>query len=221
MDYTIKDLPEQERPREKLHENGPRNLTDVELLSIILRTGIQGKNVKELSGEILDSVPVSSLADRSLEELQGFEGVSEVKAGQLIALGELARRMENEDREQVSCLSDAESMVQDMRFMDSEVLRVFHLSSGNELIAEEEFRGGIDSVELDIQKVFRSALKRGAAAMVLAHNHPSRDSAPTDADLKATREMIELGEKLGVQVLDHLIVGDSVSSLRASTELRF
>ncbi len=221
MDYSIKDLPESERPREKLDRHGSRSLTNVELLSIILRTGIQGKNVKELSGEVLDSYSLPSLADRPLDELENFEGISRVKAGQLVAVSELARRMKREEREKIANFSDVEGRVQDMKFFDHEVLRVFHLTAGNELLSEEEFEGGVDSVELDLQKVFRSALKEGAAALVLAHNHPSRDASPTDRDISATEEAIEVGEKLGVKVLDHVIVGDDVSSMRSETGLDF
>ncbi len=221
MDYTIKDLPKEERPREKLEKHGSRSLTNVELLSIVLRTGIQGKNVKELSGEVLGSYSLSSLADLPLNELENIEGISRVKAGQLVAVGELARRMKKEKREEISNFSDVEARVKDMRFFDQEMLRVFHLSAGNELLAEEEFEGGISAVELDLQKLFRSALKEGAAAVVLAHNHPSRDASPTEQDISTTREAIEVGKKLGLEVLDHVIIGDEISSMRVETGLDF
>jgi DNA repair protein RadC len=139
MDYTIKDLPESERPREKLEEHGASQLTDVELLSIILRTGTQGKNVKELSSEILNSLSLDELASRELEELKKFEGVSRVKAGQLQAVGELSRRMKKSEKEVVESLGDVKSICGDMKFLEGEVLRVFYLSSGNELLEKRVF----------------------------------------------------------------------------------
>lgn len=221
MDYTIQDLPEQERPREKLEQKGLNSLTEVELLSIILRTGTSGKNVKELSSEILNSYSLASLADRSLSELKDFEGVSKVKAGQLKALGELARRMQNEDREKVESFSDVRMRVQDMKFLDSEVVRVFLLSSGNEILGEEEFMGEVSNANFSFQKLFRKALEEKAAAIVLAHNHPSGKSEPTDQDIETTKELLEMGGKLGIQVLDHIIIGDEVKSMRRETGVKF
>ncbi len=221
MDYTIKELPQSERPREKLEENGSSALTDVELLSLILRTGTSGKNVKELSAEILNSYPVSSLAERSLEDLKKFDGVSRVKAGQLKAVGELSLRMQNEEKDSIESLSDVRSRVQDMKFLGEEKLRIFLLNSGNELLKEEEIEGSVDSVSLKPRTVFSKALKENAAALILAHNHPSGKAEPTEEDIKTTEELIGLGDQLGVSVLDHIIVGNKAVSMRKDTELKF
>lgn len=214
MDYTIKDLPEEERPREKLERVGAANMTDTELLAIVLRTGTQGKNVKELSGEILNTHALPDIAERSLTELTAFDGVSTVKAGQLKAVAELATRLQREDRDRVASLSDVEARVADMRFKSTERLRVFHLSAGNELLHEQEIDGVVDEVGFEPRQVFRTAVKQDAAAVILAHNHPSGSSAPTDADVRLTEDIVEAGEKLGVAVLDHVIVGEETASLR-------
>jgi DNA repair protein RadC len=158
MDYTIKDLPESERPREKLEDHGASELTDVELLSIVLRTGTQGKNVKELASEILNSYSLDELSSRELSELKEFEGISRVKAGQLQAVGELSRRMKKAEREKVESLSDVRSMCGDMKFLEEEVLRVFYLSSGNELLEKEEFSGGVSKVGAEPRKIFKTGL---------------------------------------------------------------
>lgn len=221
MDYTIKELPQSERPREKLEENGSSSLTDVELLSLILRTGTSGKNVKELSAEILNSYTLSSLAERSLEDLKGFEGVSRVKAGQLKAVGELSLRMQNEEKDPIESFSDAKSRLQDMKFLEEEKLRILLLNSGNELLKEEEIEGGVDSVNLKTRTVFSKALKENAAAVILAHNHPSGSSEPTEEDIKTTEDLINLGDQLGVSMLDHIIVGNKAVSMRKETELSF
>ena len=221
MDYTIKDLPKSERPREKLENHGSGNLTDVELLSIILRTGTKGKNVKELSSEILNTYSLDEMADRDLSELKEFEGVSRVKAGQLKSLGELSRRMKKQEKERIQSLSDVKSMCGDMKFMEEEVLRVFYISSGNEVLETREFEGSVDSVGIEPRKVFKPALNVNSAALILAHNHPSGKAESTSQDVKTTREIIELGDKLGVEVLDHVIVGEGFFSMRESADLTF
>lgn len=214
MDYTIKDLPKEERPREKLERMGAASMTDTELLAIILRTGTQGTNVKELAGDILNTYSLPDIAERSMNELERFDGVSTVKAGQLKAVAELAMRLQREDRERITSLRDVRARVGDMRFFSTERLRVFHLSSGNELLHEQELDGVVDGVGFEPRQVFRAALKEDAAAVILAHNHPSGDSAPTDADVAVTGELVAAGEQLGVAVLDHVIVGADVTSIR-------
>ncbi|MFB6292090.1 MAG: RadC family protein [Candidatus Nanohaloarchaea archaeon] len=221
MDYTVKDLPESERPREKLEQKGVSALNDVELLSIILRTGTQGKNVKELAGEILETYHLSEMADRPVEELEQFSGVSSVKAGQLKSLAELARRMKREEREKIECFSDLKARVKDMKHLRKERLRLFSLSAGNEILSEDEISGGIGSVQLEPREVFRPAMMSQASAVILAHNHPSGKAAPTEEDVETTRDLIDLGKRLGVDLLDHAIIGEDVHSMRASTSLDF
>lgn len=221
VDYTIKDLPESERPREKLEEHGSENLTDVELLSIVLRTGTQGKNVKELSSEILNTHSLDELASRELSELKKFQGISGVKAGQLQAVGELSRRMKKSEKEKLESLSDVKSMCGDMKFLEEEVLRVFYLSSGNELLEKEKFSGGVSQVAAQPRKIFKTALNSSASALILVHNHPSGEADATQQDLETTSELIELGEKLGVEVLDHVVAGEDFFSMREGSDLNF
>jgi len=221
MDYRIKDLPKSEQPREKLHENGVNSLTEVELLSILLRTGTSGKNVKELSAEILNCYALSSLSDRSIEDLKDFGGVSNVKAGQLKAIGELALRMQNEHKEKISSFSDVKDRVQDMKFLGKEKARLFLLSSGNHLLYEHEFEGEVSAVSFQPQKIYRLALKHNASAMIIAHNHPSGKSEPTKKDIETTKEIVELGQKIGIELLDHIIVGKTPESMRKNSDIKF
>ena len=221
MDYTIKDLPESERPREKLEDRGVDAMTDVELLSIILRTGTSGKNVKELSSDILNSYSVCELADRGLDDLKEFQGVSRVKAGQLKALGELSRRMEKQDREKIDSLSDVKSMTEDMKYLEEEKLRTFYLSSGNELLGSEEFDGSVSSVGAEPRKLFKHVLSLNASAFIIVHNHPSGRCEATDQDLEMTRQILGTGRDLGLELLDHVIVGDGFLSMMNSSELSF
>lgn len=221
MDYTIKDLPESERPREKLEKHGADDLTDVELLSIVLRTGTQGKNVKELSSEILNTYSLDELASRELEDLKKFDGVSRVKAGQLQSVGELSRRMKKEEKQKIKSLSDVKSVCGDMKFLEEEILRVFYLSSGNEVLSKRNFDGMVDSVGIKPRKIFKPALNQNAVALILVHNHPSGKPEATDQDIHATQEIIELGDKLGVGVMDHVIAGETFFSMREGSQLTF
>lgn len=218
-DYRIEDMPKSERPREKLEEKGARQLTSVELLSVILRTGTSGRNVKQISGDILREKELQKLADASIEELKSFEGISTVKASQIKAVGELSRRMKREERQKIEDLEDAVASFNDLKYLDHEVLRVVALNSGNELIAEKDYRGGVDKISVENRRLYEFLLKQSATAFVIGHNHPSGDNSPTEKDLRFTRELYEMGEKLGIELLDHLVIGKSYTSLRRTTEI--
>jgi DNA repair protein RadC len=170
--------------------------------------------VKELSAEILNEVSLEGLADRSLKELKGFDGVSKVKAGQLLAAGELGRRMKRVEKEKIESFSDVESQVEDMKFLESEIAMIFYLNSGNEIVSEKEIKGSISSVDVEVREIFRKGLQSKASALILAHNHPSGKAEATEQDIEFTEKLIELGEKLGLYVLDHAVVGKSVQSMR-------
>lgn len=219
MDYTIKDLPEEERPREKLENHGASDLTSSELLSILLRTGTSGKNVRELASEILGSYSLDEMASRSMEDFKEFKGVSRVKAGQLKALGELARRMKRTEGEKADSLQDVKDMCRDMRFMEQEVLRVLYLSSGNEVLSTEEFDGDVSNVGFEPRKIFSEAFSSNAAAMILVHNHPSGRSEFTSEDVEVTRKVSDLGDDLGVKLLDHVLAGESFVSMRSRRDV--
>ena len=219
MDYSIHDLPESERPREKLEDNGVEALSDAELLAILLRTGIKGKNVKELSYEILDEFSLEKLSEASMNDFKDLEGISKVKAGQLKAIGELGLRLQREERDKIENLSDVKARVEDLKFKSSEVLRVFYLNSGNEIVAEKEFEGAVSNVSINPKKIFSEALKNDAEAFILCHNHPSGEARPTEQDIDFTEDLIRSGRSLGLDVLDHVIVGEEVCSMRSSTEI--
>lgn len=219
MDYTIHDLPESERPREKLEEKGVEALSDAELLAILLRTGIKGKNVKELSYEVLEKFSLQDISEVSVSDFKDLEGISRVKAGQLKAIGELGLRLQRQEREKIENLSDVKARVEDLKFKSTEVLRVFYLNSGNEVLAEKEFDGSVSTVKIEPKEIFSEGLKNDASALILSHNHPSGDSGYTHDDKIFTEKLISLGDSLGLDVLDHVIVGKTVNSMRSSSEI--
>lgn len=212
-------MPESERPREKLGEEGAEELTDTELLSIVLRTGTKGKNVKQLSGEILSEHSFQGLLNVSRDRLENFEGISEVKSGQLKAVAEIANRMQREERSKLDKLDQVKSETADMKLLDDEKLRVFYLNSGNEVLSRETFDGEISSIRIEPRKILKTAVSVNGSAIILAHNHPSGEAEPTEADRKFTRELDSSARTLGVDLLDHVIVGDSFFSFRSSTDL--
>jgi DNA repair protein radc len=221
VDYTMKDLPESERPRERLESQGVESLSDAEVLAIILRTGTQGLNVREMCSNILSEYDFDQLPDVSVEALKDFEGVSRVKAGQLKAAAELGRRMQRTSRRKIENLSDVRDETEDMRHLNSEVLRVFYLSAGNEVLAREDVDGGVSSVSFEVEEVLREAVRRKASGIILAHNHPSGRDGATDGDIRTTRRLMDAAEPLGIEVLDHVVLGSSAVSMRESTDLGF
>lgn len=221
MDYRIKDLPESERPREKLQKKGVNTLTDTELVSIIIRSGVSGKNVKELSSEILNSYSLSDLSNTPINHLEEIRGVSEVKAGQLKAASELAKRLQREEKEQIETFQDLKSIVADLKFESEEKLRLIMLKSSNEVIDVHEQEGRVDSIDFRTRDILNQVISRDAAGFIMCHNHPSGRAEPTEADIETTEQLIEASSTVGVKLLDHVIVGEEVESMKRKTDLGF
>jgi DNA repair protein RadC len=221
VDYTIKEMPESERPRERLETSGSSALSDIELIAILLGSGNRELNAKQLASEILSRHPVDRLVDLEIEELKRFRGVSTAKASRIVAAGELARRSESSDREKISSLSDLKSAAGDMKMLNQEELRVYQLSSGNEVISEERYEGDLNRVGLSPRKVIGDALRSEASAIILVHNHPSGKAEPTPADLETTEEMLEACRTVGIELLDHVVVGNAFYSMRRNGDVEF
>ncbi|MDO4552470.1 MAG: DNA repair protein RadC [Bacillota bacterium] len=212
---TIKELPLSERPREKLLKNGAGALSNPELLAILIGTGARNASAVVLAGRILalgeEGLP--SLAQCTPEELEGVEGIGKAKACQIIAALELGRRMATSPREKKVSAGDpasvAELFMENMRYMGREHFRILLLNSKNEIIAVEDASVGIlNSSMAHPREIFRSAVKRSAASVIVVHNHPTGDPLPSGSDLAVTERLVEAGKLLGIEVLDHVIIGD-------------
>ncbi len=214
---TIKDLPDAERPRERLFREGSAALSVAELLGILLGVGRRGETAVELGARILkrlDSLGgLRGLGRISPEELGGIAGVGPAKAARLKAAVELGLRLEKDQRRLPAIRSpaDAAAILQaGMRYLDQERFEILLLDTKNRCLAREViFVGGLDSTPVHPREVFQSPIRRGAAAVILAHNHPSGDPWPSADDLRVTRELANLGSMLGIEVLDHLIIGEN------------
>ena len=218
---TIHDLPPSERPRERLRERGAAALSSAELLAIILRTGTPSENVLALSGRALARFGgLAGLARASFGELCGERGLGEAKAAQVKAALELGRRLlsaQPEERATVHSPQEvANLLMAEMALLDQEHLRVLLLNTKNQVLAMPEvYKGNVNSTMVRVGEVFREAVREGCPALIVVHNHPSGDPTPSQDDVEMTRRMVDAGELLGIEVLDHIVIGrQSYVSLR-------
>jgi DNA repair protein RadC len=209
----IKDQPASERPRERLAANGADALSHAELIAILLRTGVKGTNAVDVARQLLAKhQTLQALARASLADLQKIKGIGRDKAVTLAAAFALARKMAKELQNESPILDNPENVVQLLRdqnlVKNSETLQVLLLNTRYKLIRVEEISHGTrDTILVDPGAIFKKAIAAGASAIVLVHNHPSGDPAPSDADIKTTRDLIRAGRLLKIEVLDHVIIG--------------
>lgn len=205
----FKETPKEERPRERLLSHGAQVLTDAELLAVLLGTGTQGRSVIELSRDLLKD-GWASLSRRTPRELLSMKGLGAAKVATLSAALEIGYRVERQQQSQIQSPADVIRLLYDLRDRDQEEFRVVLLNTkGFVLGTENVFRGGLDSVEVFPREVFRTAVARSAASIVVAHNHPSGDPAPSRQDRELTHRLEACGELMGIPILDHVIVGRS------------
>ena len=212
--FRLKDQPASERPRERLAAKGPGALKDAELIAILLRTGLQGSNAVEVGAQLLKKFgSLQALARASVEDLCKVKGIGRDKAVTLMAAFALAHKMAEELQDESPVLDNPENVVALLRaknlVKNVETLQVLLLNTRRRLIrvAEDITEGTIDTLLVHPREVFKSAIAVNAAAVVLAHNHPSGDPTPSEADIKVTRDLIRAGQLLKIDVLDHVIIG--------------
>lgn len=213
MTQRIKDLPEHDRPRERLAANGPAALRDAELVAILLRTGLQGRSAIEVAEDLLRQFGTfNRLAGATLKQLQSIKGVGRDKAITLQAAFSLAQRMAGELRRESPTLDTPERIAdllrEDVRHYHVEAFQIVLLNTRRRLISIERIsQGTLDTILVHPREVFRPAISANASAVVLVHNHPGGDPSPSEADIKVTRDLIRAGQLLKIEVLDHLIMG--------------
>lgn len=209
----IKDLPLAVRPRERLQALGAKALSDEELLAIILRTGTQSSSALELARSILlEYRSLAALNAASVRELSRIRGIGPVKAGDLQAAIELGKRIITRSPEellQITGPQDAYRLLQaEMSLLEQESVRVILLNTKNRVQGVAQVSvGSLNSSVVRVGEVFREAVRQQAAGIVLAHNHPSGDPTPSTEDVTLTRKIVEAGQLLDVEVLDHIIIG--------------
>ena len=209
----LKDQPASERPRERLAALGADALSHAELIAILLRTGLKGANAVEIGRQLLQKFgTLQLLAQASIADLQKVRGIGRDKAVTLVAAFALARKMAGELHSESPVLDNPQNVVRLLReqnlLKSVETLQVLLLNARRKLIRVEEISDGtLDTILVHPREVFKSAIAANAHAIVLAHNHPSGDPTPSDADIKVTRDLIRAGQLLKIEVLDHIIIG--------------
>lgn len=212
--FTIKELPPDGRPREKLKALGAGVVSEAELLAIILRVGTQGESVIDLANRLLVTYGgLVGLSRVSFTELCGVHGLGEAKACQLKAALELGRRLllaEPAERLHVRSPADlAPILMLEMAPLDQETLRVVLLNTKNQIIKFcDVYKGSLNSSLVRIAEVFKEAVRVNASAIIVAHNHPSGDPTPSTEDIRVTAQIIAAGKLLEIEVLDHMIIGE-------------
>ncbi|CUS02697.2 conserved protein of unknown function [Candidatus Promineifilum breve] len=209
----IRDMAEYDRPRERLIKVGAEVLSTAELLAIVLRNGSQGENVLRLAERLLaqfDNLP--GLARATITELTEAHGVGPAKAAEIKAAMELGRRLvaaSPEERPHVSTPDDAFHLLKsEMMFLDQEHLRLILLDTRNRVLRTPTiYVGSLNTSVIRVGELFRAAIRENAAAFIIAHNHPSGDPSPSPEDINVTRQIVQAGKLLDVDVLDHIVIG--------------
>lgn len=210
----ITDLASLERPRERLSGLGPQALASAELLAILLRVGAPGENALQLGQRLLQHFGgLRGLHRASFEELCAAHGVGPAKAAQIKAAIELGRRLALEapgERPAIHSPADAAALVQyEMSALEQEHLRVMLLDTRNRVRGVVElYRGSLNASMVRVGEVFKPAIRRNMAAILVLHNHPSGDPTPSPDDVALTRALVQAGKLLDIEVLDHIVIGD-------------
>lgn len=211
--YRITDMSISDRPRERLAQLGPQALSSAELLAILLRVGVPGENAVEVGLRLLHVFGnLTGLHRAPFEEVCGQRGVGPAKAAQIKAAIELGQRLTLESPEERSAIHspvDAAALVQlEMSALEQEELRVILLDTRNRVLGiVQVYRGSLNSSQVRVGELFKAAIRKNAAAIIVAHNHPSGDPAPSPDDVAITRAIVQAGKLLDLEVLDHLVIG--------------
>ena len=215
LEMRMNQMPAGEKPREKLLRDGPEGLSTVEVLAVILGTGTRSKSVMDLAGDVLamDARGLRYLAECSPEELKKISGMGDAKVCVLMAALELGKRLSclpAEERVRIKCSADiANLFMERLRYEKKEHFKCLLINSRGEILEENEVSvGDLNSSASHPREVFSPAVRRSAGSVAFVHNHPSGDPEPSAADINSTRRLVEVGELLGIPVIDHIIIGD-------------
>ncbi|AGX05689.1 JAB domain-containing protein [Bacillus infantis] len=211
----IRDFPQDERPRERFIQNGPESLSNHELLALMLRTGTKEESVLQLSNRLLTHFEgLRLLKDATLDEMTSIKGIGMAKAIQVLAAVEIGRRISSlsyDDRFVIRSPEDgAKYVMNDMRFLSQEHFVCLYLNTKNQVLHKQTiFIGSLNASIVHPREVFKEAFRRSAASIICIHNHPSGDPAPSREDIEVTKRLAECGKIIGIDVLDHLIIGEN------------
>lgn len=210
----IRDVPKEERPRERFLQEGARSLSAQELLALLLRTGTKDESVIQLANRLISTFEgLRLLKDASIEEITAIKGIGEAKAIQILASVELGRRVSSlnyNDRYVIRSPQDCANYCMDeMRFLSQEHFVCLYLNTKNQVLHKQTiFIGSLNASIVHPREVFKEAFRRSAASIICLHNHPSGDPAPSREDIEVTKRLAECGKIIGIDLLDHVIIGE-------------
>lgn len=210
----IRDVHLADRPRERLIREGAGSLSNQELMAILLRNGTRSESVLVLANRVLSTLDrLQDLKELTVEEMTQIKGIGEAKAAQLLAAAELGKRLYRtapQERYKIRSPEDAANyLMTDMSSLNQEHFVALFLNVKNEVLHKQTiFIGSLNSSIVHPREVFREAFKRSAASMIISHNHPSGDTTPSMEDIEVTKRLMEAGSIMGIDVLDHIIIGD-------------
>ncbi len=213
--FTVNDLPAQERPRERLAKHGPDKLSAPELLAVVLGRGVSGKSVMSIAQELISKFgSVKGISEATIAELAKVRGIGSAKAAQLKAVFELGKRQQFDEAppfqkyEITNPASVVAAIRESIRDKRKEHFKLLVLNTRNRIVAITNVSTGtLSSSLVHPREVFRDAIEHSGSSVVLAHNHPSGNPDPSEEDLRITRRLADAGKIIGIEVLDHIIVG--------------
>ncbi|HYF82573.1 MAG TPA: DNA repair protein RadC [Clostridia bacterium] len=211
---TIKDLPAEERPRERLIRHGAAVLSNAELLAVLLRVGTKEENAISLAHRILKQEQgLRYLVDSKVEQMSCIKGIGQAKAAQIKAAIELGKRLSTfelgVDKPVKSPKDVADLLMEDMRYLKKEHMKLVLLNIKCNLISVEEISiGSLNASIVHPREVFNPAIKKSSASIIMVHNHPSGDPSPSSEDIGITARISEAGKLIGIELVDHIIIGD-------------
>lgn len=214
LNYTLRDVPNEERPRERILQFGAGALSNAELLAIILRTGTISESAVHVAQRLLKQTDgLRNLVDMSTDQLTEIKGIGRAKAAQIQAGIELGRRLARSAMNETVTIRSpkdaADYLMEDLRYLQKEHFVCLFLNTKNHVIGQETLSmGTLNSSLVHPREVFRAAIKRSSASILCAHNHPSGDPTPSPEDIHLTNRLMEAGQIIGIDVLDHIVIGD-------------
>jgi DNA repair protein RadC len=212
--FTIKDIPVEERPRERLIKYGPEVLSNSELLAILIRTGTKSESAIKIAQRMVGTTEgLQYVSTSTVQELSQIKGIGNAKASQIKAAIELGRRLRNyraHNKIKINKPQDAvEILMEDMRYLKKEHLRVVFLNTKNIVMDVKDLSiGSLSSSVVHPREIYSEAIRKSSSSIIVCHNHPSGDPTPSQEDINITRRLFEVGKLIGIDLLDHLIIGD-------------
>lgn len=210
----LRDIPSEERPRERFIRQGAESLSNAELLAILLRTGTRHESAIDMAQRLLSEIGgIRALVDMTVDEMTGKRGIGPAKAVQLKAGIELGQRLVKTRLPEAHIIRSpkdaADYLMEELRYLQKEHFVCLFLNTKNHIIAQETLSiGSLNASIVHPREIFRAAIKCSSASLVCAHNHPSGDPTPSPEDIRLTRRLCEAGEIVGIDILDHIVIGD-------------